>query len=424
MILLFVTFIVLLVIKMPVAFAMFASSLLYMTVNGMSYFIAVQRIWVAVDSFPLLAVPGFILAAAIMNTTGVTERIFDFARKCVGWLPGGLGHANVFASVIFAGMSGSAVADAAGLGQIELKAMRDAGYNDEFSLSITAASSTIGPIIPPSVPAVIFGVSAGVSVGRLFAAGFIPGLILAAALSTMIHFVAIRRGYPKEPFPTAIEFGLSLKRAFLPLLAPVLIIAGILGGVFTPTEAAVAAVAYAIVLGIFYRTITPKLLWGFFRDTARIVAPLLFIVCSASLFSWVLAAEQIPQKAAEFFLGTFNDKNTVLLVITVFLLVVGCFMETVAAITILTPILLPIAYGFGIDPVHLGLIVILNLMIGLITPPVGVVLYVLSTLSTLSFEKIAKAVFPYVLVLVAVLLLLTYVPILSLWLPNLVFGVN
>ncbi len=422
MILLLGTFIILLVFKMPVAFSMFASSLLYMFVNDIPFGIAVQRIWVGVDSFPLLAVPGFILAAAIMNTAGVTERIFDFTKKCVGRFPGGLGYANVLASVIFAGMSGAAVADAAGLGQIELKAMRDAGYDDEFSLAITASSSTIGPIIPPSVPAVIFGVTAGVSVGRLFAAGFVPGLIMGVALSILVTVQAKKRGYPKEPKPTFREFAKSLRYAFFPLLTPLLVVAGILGGVFTPTEAAVATVIYAVGLGFVYKTIDAKQLWKFFRETASVIAPLLFIVCSSSLFGWILASEQIPQRAAEFFIGSFSNKFLMLLVINVFLLVVGCFMETVAAIMILTPILLPVAVGFGIDPVHLGLIVILNLMIGLITPPVGVVLYVLSSLSKKPFESIAKACVPHVIVLIAVLLLITFVPAICLWLPNLIFG--
>ena len=422
MILLLGTFIILLVIKMPVAFSMFVSSLFYMVMNDISLGVAVQRIWVGVDSFPLLAVPGFILAAAIMNTAGVTERIFDFAKKCVGRFPGGLGYANVLASIIFAGMSGAAVADAAGLGQIELKAMRDAGYDDEFSLAITASSSTIGPIIPPSVPAVIFGVTSGVSVGRLFAAGVIPGLIMGLALSILVYKQAKKRGYPKESIPTLKEFWRSFKYAFFPLLTPLLVVAGILGGVFTPTEAAVATVVYAVVLGIFYKTITLKQLWQFFRETASMIVPLLFIVCSSSLFGWILASEQIPQKAAEFFLGSFSNKFIMLLVINAFLLIVGCFMETVAAIMILTPILLPVATGFGIDPVHLGLIVILNLMIGLITPPVGVVLYVLSSLSKQPFEAIAKACVPHVIVLIVVLMIITFVPQLSLWLPNLAFG--
>lgn len=416
------TFILLMVLKTPVSFSLFVSSVVYLVANDMPVIIAVQRMAAGPDSFPLLAVPGFILAGAIMNTAGITERLFFFANKCVGHITGGLGHANILASIIFAGMSGTAIADAAGLGAVELKAMKDRGFDDDFSLAVTGASSTIGPIIPPSVPAVLFGVVASVSIGRLFAGGFIPGVIMGAAISALVYLQAKKRGYPKDPKPTTNELWQAFKYAFFPLVTPVIIIGGILAGVFTPTEAAFITVIYSIFLGFAYRSITPKALIGFVRETANTTISVMFIVASSAIFGWILASEQMPQKLSELFLVSFPNKYVALFVINVLLLIAGSFMETIAAITILTPVLLPVVVGFGVDPVHFGIIMILNLMIGLLTPPVGMVLYVLAAVSRVPFEKIANAVIPYVVVLVTVLFILTYVPFFVLWLPNLMFG--
>jgi tripartite ATP-independent transporter DctM subunit len=374
------------------------------------------------DSFPLMAVPFFILAGSIMNSGGITERLFSFANKLVGHITGGLGHANILASIIFSGMSGTAIADAGGLGAIELKAMKDAGYDEDFSLAVTGASSIIGPIIPPSVPAVVFGVIAGVSIGRLFIAGVLPGLFMGLVMAGLVYHQSKKRNYPKERKATFREILSATKSSFFPLLTPVVIIGGILIGVFTPTEAAIIAVIYSLILAFVYRSITIKDLPRFLRETANTTVGVMLIVAAASLFGWILASEQIPQKLSQFFLANFPNKYMALLVINIFLLIAGTFMETIAALTILTPVLMPVVMGLGIDPVHFGIIMILNLMIGLLTPPVGMVLYVLAGVSKVPFEKISKAVTPYLIILAVTLLIITYVPQISLFLPDLLFG--
>lgn len=419
---LFGSFIFLLIIKMPIGFCLFISSFIYMMANGMSPNLAIQRIAAGVDSFPLLAVPGFILAGAVMNNGGITQRIFGFARKIVGHFPGGLGQANILASVIFAGMSGSAVADAGGLGAIELKAMKDAGYPDDFSLAITGASSIVGPIIPPSIPAVIFGVTAGVSVGRLFAGGFVPGMILAVALASLVIYQSKKRGYPQDKRATFGELWRAFKSAFFPLLTPVLIIGGIIGGVCTPTEASILAVTYAVILSFYYRSITFRDLLGMLKSTFETTLTIFVIISSANLFGYVLTVAQVPQAAAALFVATFTSKWMALFAINIFLIIVGCFMESTAATMILVPIFLPAMEALGVDPVHFGIVFILNLMVGLTTPPVGMVLYVLSTVSGVPFEKIAKAIWPYVIVSFFVTFLITFVPVLVTWLPNMLYG--
>lgn len=422
MLLLIGIFLILLILKTPVSFSLFISSLIYIVVNDFPVSVTIQRMMAGPDSFTLIAIPGFILAGAIMNTGGVTKRIFHFCDVCVGHITGGLGHSNVFASIIFAGMSGTAVADAAGLGAIELKAMKDAGYDEDFSLAVTGASSIVGPIIPPSVPAVVFGVASGVSIGRLFAAGFIPGLLMGLGLSIMIYYKSKKKGYPTKNRASIKEIWESFKYAFFPLLTPIIIVGGILVGVFTPTEAAMIAVIYSIILGFIYKSIQIKGLFVFFKETIDTTVSVMFIVSAAAIFGWILAAEQAPQMLADSFLGVVSNKYVALICINIFLLVVGCFMETIAAITILTPVLLPVTIAMGIDPVHFGIIMILNLMIGLLTPPIGMVLYVLSRVSNVPFEKISKAITPYLIMLIIILYVFTFVPQIVLFLPNLVFG--
>lgn len=407
---------------MPIAFCLVASSLGFVLGDGLSVRIIVEKFLSGPDSFTLLAVPFFILAANIMNTGGVTERIFDFANKMVGHIRGGLGHVNIFASVIFAGMSGAAVADAGGLGQIELKAMRKAGFDDDFSLAVTGASSTIGPVIPPSIPAVVFSVTAGVSVGRLFIAGIVPGLLMALALAVVVYVTAKKRNYPVEPKTNIREKLVAFRRAFFSLMTPVIIIGGILSGKFTPTEAAIIATVYALVLSLFYKTLKLSDLKRILLETAIATTGTLLIIASAAVFGWVLSYERIPQMLSSSFLSVFHDKTISLLMIMVVLLVLGCFMETIAAITIITPVLMPIIKSFGIDPIHFGVLLILNLMIGLLTPPVGLVLYTLSNVTGVPFYRIAKATTPYLVILLVVLVILCFVPQLALFLPNLVFG--
>jgi len=382
-----------------------------------------QRMQYGINNFVLLAVPLFILAARLMNTAGVTSRLFNFATTMVGFLPGGLGHANCVASLIFAGMSGAAVADAAGLGQVELKAMKDAGYDRDFSVAITGASSTIGPIFPPSIPFVIFGLVAGVSVGRLFLGGVIPGVLMTAALMVMVGVYATRRGYPRSPFPTPRLVVTSFIDAFLPLLTPTILLGGIWTGWFTPTEAAAVAVAYALVLGtLIYRELSLKDTLQVFIDSAKDTAALGFIVAAASFYGWLLMRTGAPAAMVEALLGISRNPLVLLFIINLILLVVGCFFETIVAILILGPILMEVVTKVGIDPVHFGLVMVLNLMIGLLTPPFGVVLFVMVQVGGISFERVVRATAPFIIPLLVVLLLITVYPPLVTWLPNTVMG--
>jgi len=382
-----------------------------------------QRMQYGINNFVLLAVPLFILSARLMNTAGITTRLFNFATTMVGFLPGGLGHANCVASLIFAGMSGAAVADAAGLGQVELKAMKDAGYDREFSVAITAASSTIGPIFPPSIPFVIFGLVAGVSVGRLFLGGVVPGILMTVALMAMVWVYAKKRNYPRTPFPTFRLFVKSFVDALLPLLTPTILLGGIWTGWFTPTEAAAMAVAYALILGtLIYRELTWKDTLQVFIDSAKDTAALGFIVAAASFYGWLLMRTGAPAAMVDALLGISRDPLILLLIINLILLVVGCFFETIVAILILGPILMQVVTKVGIDPVHFGLIMVLNLMIGLLTPPFGMVLFVMVQVGGISFERVVRATAPFIIPLIVVLALITVFPPLVTWVPNLAMG--
>jgi tripartite ATP-independent transporter DctM subunit len=423
MVILFGTLVVLLVIGFPVAFALIGASLAFILIESpLPMVVVIHRTIGGIDSFTLLAVPFFILAGNLMNHAGITDRIFDFAKAAVGWMRGGLGHVNVGASVLFAGMSGAAVADAGGLGTIEVKAMREAGYDNDFAVGLTAASSTIGPLIPPSLPLVVYGVSSQASIGQLFAAGLIPGLLMAAALMAMVTYYAHVRGYGRDTTFLWRVLGSSFARAFLSLLTPVILVGGILGGVFTPTEAAVVASAYALFLGVVvYRTLNLRKLWDISVDTIETTAVVLLIVGAASIFSWILTANGVPRALAGAILGQTESVVVILLLMNLLLLAVGIVMEPVAAITILTPVLLPIAMALGLDPVHFGIMMVLNLMIGLLTPPVGMVLYVLARVTDTGFETVVRATLPFLIPLVAVLILVTYVPAVSMWLPTLLY---
>jgi len=413
----------LMVLGMPLFLTMAASCLVYLLANGEILLSVPQRLTAAANSFPLLAAPFFMLTGLAMNTAGITHRIYDFAECLVGRFRGGLAHVNVIGSVIFAGMSGSAVADAAGLGTIEIKAMTDEGYPVAFSAAVTAASATIGPIIPPSVPLLIYGVLADVSIGRLFVGGFIPGLLMAAALMVMIRWMAHRRGFGAHPAPTLSEFVTKTRRAFLSLMTPVILFGGMLIGVFTPTEAAFVAAVYALLLGLLvYREIRWRDLPRIFLETVETNAAVLMLVMTASLMGWVLARAQVPQQLGAWILGTTRDPLFILLMINMFLLIVGCFMEALAAMIILVPVFLPVIQSVGIDPVHFGLVMVLNLMIGTLTPPVGIVLFVVARVAKLPFEVVTRATAPFLVPLIAVLALITVFPELVLWLPRLVLG--
>ncbi len=417
---LFIAMFVLIIIGAPIAIALGGSSMLWVYLTQeIPDFAIIHRMVNGVDSFPLLAVPFFILAGNIMNAAGLTNHIFGFARALVGWLPGGLGHVNIGASIIFSGMSGAAVADAGGLGTIEIKAMSDAGYDTDFSVAVTASSATIGPIIPPSLPMVIFGVLASESIGQLFIAGFIPGLLMGVALMIMVAIYAHRRHYPRDASFSVRELGRSFLVGLPSLFTPVIIIGGIATGIFTPTEAAIAAVFYGLFLGlVVYRSLSFRDLVHVSMETVETTAIIMLIVAGASIFAWILTENQITERFAALILNLSRNKIVVLLLMNAILFVVGFFMETIAAITILVPVLLPIAVEVGVDPVHFGVIMVLNLMIGLLTPPVGMVLYVLSRVAKVPFERCASATMPFLIPLVIVLLLITFIPQISMWLPT------
>jgi tripartite ATP-independent transporter DctM subunit len=413
-----------LLIGMPVALALGIPSVIYFIFDkSLPNFTAIQRMVAGANTYPLLAVPFFIFAGNLMNTGGVTKRIFDFANKLVGHIKGGLGHVNVVASIIFAGMSGAAIADAGGLGTIEIKAMRRAGYNDSLTLGITAASSTIGPIIPPSLPVVVYAVVASCSVGRLFAAGIIPGFMMGLALMIMIYFLADKYNTPIEKKSSFKMIVSSFLTASWSLLTPAIILGGIFFGIFTPTEAAAIASVYAIILGCFiYRDMGFKQLWYVVKISMISTVQVMIIVVSATLYAWILAREQVPQVVAHYILSLSHNYYLILFFINIVLLIVGMFMETIASINILVPVLIPVIAELGIDPIQFGVIMILNLMIGLLTPPFGTVLFVLSGVAKVSVEKVAKDTAIFLIPLLGVLLLIVLFPQLTLFLPNLIFG--
>lgn len=407
----------------PLFASMGLAGFAFVWMTGVPSAIIPQKIAQSANSFPLLAAPLFILMGNIMNSAGITERIFAFATACVGWLRGGLCHANILASVIFAGMSGSAVADAGGVGTLEIKAMKDEGYDPETAAAITAASATIGPIIPPSLPMVIYGVTADVSIGRLFLAGVIPGLLMAVALMAMVAEIARRRNMPRHPFPGIRDVWVAYKRAHWALMTPVILFGGMIAGIFTPTEAAGVATVYALILGLFvYRDFDLKQLPRLVADTVETTGVVLALVMTAAAMAWCLSLSRIPQTLGPQIVELVGNPLIFLLAVNVGLLVVGLFMEALAAMLILIPILTPAAAQFGIDPMQFGLIFVLNLMIGTITPPVGVVLFVTSRIAGISFEAMSRAILPWLVPLLAVLLLATYWPPLTLWLPNLIMG--
>jgi tripartite ATP-independent transporter DctM subunit len=420
---LIVGFLLFMAIGVPVAISLAGASLIYVMIEGVQpHLVVLHRMIGGTDSFPLLAIPFFIMAGSLMNSGGITTRIFAFALALVGWMRGGLGHVNIVASVIFAGMSGTAVADAGGLGSIEIKAMRDNGYDLDFSVGITGASSTIGPIIPPSLPMVIYGVMANTSVGKLFAAGFIPGLVMAGTMMIMVSWYARVKGYRRDARFSLRILWSTLKEAFLPLMTPVLLIGGMTTGIFTPTEAAIAATFYAMILGMFvYRTLSLRSLIKVSMETAETTAIILLIVAGASIFGYLITTTKITDNVADIVLGITDKPWIILILVNLFLLLVGCFMETIASITILVPVLLPLMDKIGVDPVHFGLVMVLNLMIGLLTPPVGMVLYILARVANISFERTTRACAPFLIPLLITLVICTYWPQMVLFLPNLFY---
>lgn len=413
----------LMALGMPIFLTLGVACLAYLAASGDVLLAVPQRLTAAANSFTLLAAPFFMLSGIAMNTAGVTRRIYEFAECLAGRFRGGLGHVNVLGSVIFAGMSGSAVADAAGLGTIEIRAMTDEGYEREFAAAVTAASATIGPIIPPSVPLLFYGVVADASIGRLFLGGIVPGLLMATAMMLLVAWLSHRRGYPRHAAPSARVVVRRTRRAALSLLTPAILFGGMLSGVFTPTEAAFVAAAYALVLGLWiHRELAWRDLPALFLETVETNAVVLMLVMTSSLFGWILARAQVPQQLGQWLLSLSSEPVVVLLVINGFLLLVGCFMEALAALVILVPVFLPVIKALGVDPVHFGVVMVLNLMIGTLTPPIGIVLFVVARVAQLPFERVTRATAPFLVPLVAVLLLTTVFPELVLFLPRMVLG--
>lgn len=416
--------IVLIVMGMPIFVAIgitsFFGMLLHYGPSQVPYTIISQKFLYGVNSFPLMAVPLFILAGKIMNAGAITTRIFDFVRCLVGHWRGGLAQANVLGSVFFAGMSGSALADAMGLGQIEIQAMRESGYDEEFSAGITAASSTIGPIIPPSIPLIIYGVVANTSITAILIAGLLPGLLMAAFLMVACNVMSRRRGYQKGERPTLNTLIPVTRRAVLPLFTPIIILSGMIFGMFTPTEAAAVAVAYSLILAMFvYRELSFRGLRDLVVETVLDSASVLIIIAASALFGWILVFSKVPQELVALFSDLGLGQVSTLIVINLLLLVVGLFLEASAAIVIFTPMLLPLAAATGVDPIHFGIIIVFNLMIGLLTPPMGLSLFAIGKVAGLPLNAMTRAVMPFYLPLLLALLLVTFVPPITLLLPAL-----
>ncbi|CAN7307339.1 TRAP transporter large permease [Bosea sp. LjRoot90] len=462
MLILLGSFLGLMILGVPVAISMAVASLAFIVITGtVPDVILAQRMIAGVESFPLLAVPFFILAGNLMNIAGVTGRIYAFAVSLVGWMRGGLAQVNIIGSVIFSGMSGTAIADAAGIGTIEIKAMKDHGYSAEVAVGVTAASATLGPIIPPSLPFVIYGMMSNTSIGALFLGGVIPGVVMTLFMMLTVAIFAriykwgadtkfslrelgsagievlVVMGFPVLAYLLVfagldpnLAIGIALAvllamdyyfnfSAVMALMTPVILIGGMTMGWFTPTEAAAAAVIWSLFLGLVrYRSMTMRSLTKATFDTIETTASVLFIVTAASIFAWLLTVSQTAQLLSDLILGFTQNKWVFLILVNLLLLFIGCFLDTIAAITIVVPILLPIALKLGIDPIHFGLILTLNLMIGLLHPPLGMVLFVLSRVAKLSVERTTMAILPWLIPLFAALIAITFIPELTLWLPR------
>jgi len=415
-----ISFLLTLALGFPVAFCLGITALIALWVGDVPLLLMAQRMFTGMDSFPLMAVPFFVLAGELMNQGGTTRRLIDFANILVGRIPGGLAHTNILASMFFGGISGSAVADAAALGTILIPGMTRKGFPLGFSAAVTAASSTMGPIIPPSILMLIMGVSTGISIGGLFAAGIIPGILMGLSMMVYSYIVAVRRNFPREEFPFSLKLLWKEFCAAGPaLLAPVIILGGILGGIFTPTEAAAVAVLYAFILGQFvYRELKLKQIPSIFIQSGITTAVLLLIIAMANIFSWVLTSEQVPTRIAGLLLKITHNPYIILLLINVLLLFVGMFMEGGAAIIILAPTLLAVAKTVGIDPMHFGFLMVFNLVVGLLTPPLGVCLFVVCGITNLSLQRLSRATFPFMILQIGLLLLVTYCPGIVLLIPR------
>lgn len=383
--------------------------------------ILIQKMFIGIDSFPLMAIPFFMLAGELMNTGGVSRRLVAFAQCLIGWVHGGLGFAVILSSMFIAAILGSASASAAMIGMVMIPAMIERGYDTDFSAALIAASGSIGPIIPPSIPFIVYGVIGEISIAKLFVAGYIPGILMGLAFMIYTYYFAKKNNFPAEKVPTAREIWNSFKEAFLTLLLPVIIMGGILGGIFTPTEAAVVAVVYAFIIGTFvYREIKLKDIPEIFLRSAKSTTMILMVMATATLLSWVLTLEQVPQIITKTMLSISSSPVVFLIIVNIFMVIVGMFLDAVSALTILTPVLLPAAQALNIDPVLFGVILVVNLSIGVLTPPVGLNLYVTSSIAKIDLVQISKAIVPFIVIIFVILILMSVCPPIVTYLPNLI----
>jgi tripartite ATP-independent transporter DctM subunit len=420
MIAFFIGWTILMLLGAPISYSLLIATSSYLLLTGDVLLGIPQRMMAAPNSFPILAIPFFILAGQIMNSAGITDRIYSFGKAILGHVRGSLGHVNVLASIIFAGMSGSGAADVAGLGTIELDAQRKAGFDDDFNVGVTLSSAVIGPIIPPSIPMVMYGSLASVSVGSLFLGGVVPGLLMGGSLFLMVYLYSRKRNYPIYKKANFKEKFAATKKAFLALLTPLIILSGIAFGIVTPTEAAIVTVVYALVLGMLvYREFKISDLMKILVDTIETTGTVVMLIAAAGLFGWTLSRIQVPQTLARALINLTDSPLPILLLLNVFLLIVGCFIEGLAAMVVLVPIIMPILHSVGINPVHFGVVMVLNITIGAITPPVGTYLYIMSKVADMSFEDVVKGVLPWLVPLLVILLVITLLPGTVLWFPGL-----
>ena len=416
-------FVLLFILGMPIAFAMIFSATAYALMTGIDLgFMAIQM-FTGLDSFVLLAIPLFILASEVMNHSSVAKRIFDFANAMVGFIPGGLAHVNVVSNIIFSGMSGSAVADVGGIGRICYKAMVKDGYEAPFSAAVTATAAVIGPIIPPSIPMVVFSMVSGVSVAKLFFGGAVPGLIIGLFMMIYIYIVAKKRGYPCSPRQTFAEVIATTIQGFFPLLTPAIMLGGIWLGFVTITEAAALAVFYTLVLGVVaYRLMGVRKFIECLRNVFIFCGPILILLPAATIFGFVLTSESIPKLFTDFVLGISSNTIFILFAINLLFIVLGCISDPVVNIMMFVPIVMPLATTIGMDPVHFGVMVVFNCMIGLVTPPVGTLLFCLCGFEGMRLETLVRAMWPFLFILLGILVLITAFPPLVVALPNFLFG--
>ncbi|MDR1179632.1 MAG: TRAP transporter large permease [Spirochaetales bacterium] len=416
----FIGWAILMMLGVPISYSLLLATSSYLLLTGDVLLGIPQRMMAAPNSFPILAIPFFILAGQIMNSAGITDRIYSFGKAILGHVRGSLGHVNVLASIIFAGMSGSGAADVAGLGTIELDAQRKAGFDDDFNVGVTLSSAVIGPIIPPSIPMVMYGSLASTSVGALFLGGVIPGLLMGVSLFFMVYLFSRKRNYPIYKKANFREKLVATRKAFWALLTPLIILSGIAFGIVTPTEAAIVTVVYALALGMaVYREFKIADLMKILLDTVETTGTVVMLIAAAGLFGWTLSRAQIPQTLARALISLTDSPLLILLLMNVFLLIVGCFIEGLAALVVLVPIIMPILQSVGINPVHFGVVMVLNITIGAITPPVGTYLYIMTKVADMSFENVVKGVLPWIVPLLIVLLVITLLPGTVLWLPGL-----